>query len=118
MRALRKNWTTVSPQIISTSESSNEKIESSNKPAKIAAIIRKMREKRKKWTTSMPFTTEKIVPIAQDAKDVHTPSTLAFKKIFSSPRKDNLPHNGAWRIDGNNILYILLLLICTHLKTC
>ena len=115
---MRKTWTTVSPQIISTSQSSNKKIESSNKQARIAAILQKMRKMREKWTTSMPFTTEKMVSMTQDAQEINTPSTLALKSEFLSSNKVDLPHNGSWRFDSNNILYILLLHICTYLNTC
>ena len=118
MRAMRKTWTTVSPQIISTSQSSNKEIERSNKQARIAAILQKMRKMREKWTTSMPVTTEKIVSMTQDAQEINTPSTLALKSKFSSSQKVDLPHNGSWRFDSNNILYILLLHICTYLNTC
>ena len=118
MRAMRKTWTTVSPQIISTPKNSNSKIESSNKQARIAAILQKMRKMREKWTTSMPFTTERMVSTTRDAQEINTPSTLALKSKFSSSHKVDLPHNGSWRFNSNKILYILLLNICTYLVTC
>lgn len=107
MRAMRKNWTTTPPTA-----------DSSNKKTRISALIQRMREMRKKWTTPKPLTTEKLVPMIQESFISITPSTQALKRSPLSSHRVDIPINSSWRFNSNNVLYILLLHICTFLNAC
>ena len=107
MRAMRKKWTTAAPPT-----------DNSDKKSRISAIIKKMREMRKKWSTPRPLTTKANVSSTKDKYNFITPSTLALKSKLSTSQKVDLLHNGSWRFDSNNFLYLLLLHICTYINAC
>ena len=105
MREMRKNWTTSPPTA-----------ESSDKKARISSLIQRMREMRKKWTTAKPLTTDKMVSTTQESLSNVIPSIQALKR--RSSQNVDLPINSSWRFNSNNVLYILLLHICTFLHAC
>ena len=89
----------------------------SDKKSKISVIIKKMRDMRKLWTTPNSLTTETMVFRTQDTHELATQSALTYKSKFSMIQNIDNSHNASWRFDSKNILYILLLHICTYLNS-